>query len=621
MIPSTRALLEAGRISALDHHFADLMVRLCGEEAESQDLELLALGAALVSAHAGEGYVSLPLDELAGQPVIEPDEGEGGEEGEPPDPALAEARWPELTPWLSAMRRCRVVGDGGELTPLVLDERGALWLHRFWEHERGLGVLLRARYDAPAQAVDLAWLGAALDRLFPPEPGDSPDSTDPDWRKLAGLVVSSRRFAVISGGPGTGKTTAVIKLLALLIEQAESAGRALRIALVAPTGKAAARLQETVDAQRVGLPVSDTVREALPREASTIHRRLGAYGTGFVYGPDNRLPFDVVVVDESSMVDLALMSRLVSALPDRARLILLGDRDQLASVAPGAVLGDLCRDARERGYSRQLADSFEAVTGARLPADELRAKATGLGDCVVQLRRNFRFDSNSGIGALARHAIAGDGEKMLEVLRDPSQPSVGLVEPRGPGQIPALVARAALDNYAAYLQAPTLEEAFAAFSEYRILCAMRRGKEGVEHLNRVIEARLQREGLCDGSSEWYRGRPVMVTRNDHALRLYNGDVGLCWPSDEGVLLVWFPDGKGGFRTFQPTRLPEHETVYAMTVHKSQGSEFGRVLLVLPESGARVVTRELVYTGVTRGRVGVNVLLSPLSHRRQPNVLA
>jgi exodeoxyribonuclease V alpha subunit len=608
VIPSTRTLLEAGRIGALDHYFADLMVRLCGEEAAAEDLKLLAAAAALVSAHAGEGYVSLALEVLAGQPVIEPDEEAAeDEEREAVDPALAEARWPELQAWTTALRRCRVVGEGDETTPLVLDDQGVLWLHRFWEHERGLEGLLRARYDAPADPVDAAWLGAALDRLFPAEPGDLPDSGEPDWRKLAGLVVATRRFAVVSGGPGTGKTTAVIKLLALLIEQAQAAGRALRIALVAPTGKAAARLQETVDAQRDGLPVSEAVREALPREASTIHRRLGAYGSGFVYSADNRLPYDVVVVDESSMVDLALMSRLVAALPDRARLILLGDRDQLASVAPGAVLGDLCREARERGYSRDLARRFEAVTGAKLPADELRSSPTGLGDCVVQLRRNFRFDANSGIGALARHAVAGDWDKMLEVLRDPSQPSVGLVEPSGPGQIPALVAQAAVDNYAAYLRAPTVEVAFEAFGEYRILCALRRGKEGVEHLNRVIEARLAREGLCDGRSEWYRGRPVMVTRNDHALRLYNGDVGLCWPSDEGVLLVWFPDGKGGFRTFQPTRLPEHETVYAMTVHKSQGSEFGRVLLVLPEAPSKVVTRELVYTGVTRGRVEVVML--------------
>jgi exodeoxyribonuclease V alpha subunit len=605
VIPSTRALLEAGRIGPLDHHFADLMLRLCGEGADPSDLAALAVAAALVSARAGEGHVSLPLAEVAGKSVIEPDE-EAEDEDQPVAPTLAAARWPELGPWQAALRRCRVVGEGSDLTPLVLDPDGVLWLHRFWEHARGLEARLRARCDAPAEPVDPAWLGTALARLFPPEPCDPPAGPEPDWRKLAGLVVLSRRFAVISGGPGTGKTTAVIKLLALLLEQAETEGRALRIALVAPTGKAAARLQETVEAQRAGLPVSDAVREALPREAATLHRCLGAHGTGFFYGPDNRLPCDVVVVDESSMVDLVLMSRLVSALPDRARLILLGDRDQLASVAPGAVLGDLCMEARERGYSRELARRFTEVTGARLPEMELRAGPTGLGDCVVQLRRNFRFDPNSGLGALARHAVAGDWERMIEVLRDPAEPSVGLVEPSSPGQVPVLVAQAAVDNYAAYLRAPTLEQAFAAFGAYRILCALRRGKEGVEHLNRVIEARLQREGLCDRHAEWYRGRPVMVTCNDHALRLYNGDVGLCWPNGQGVLLVWFPDGKGGFRTFQPTRLPEHETVYAMTVHKSQGSEFDRVLLVLPERRSRVVTRELVYTGVTRGRRGVSL---------------
>ena len=607
-----QALQAGGRIGLLDLAFAEFV----GRHAGGRDPAVVALAAAALSNHSSAGHVCLSVGKLGGAPVLDPQTEEGDDaDGDGPSPplrpeveALDGLCWPAAEAWLAALRQSPCVSDGSTLAPMVLDASGRLYLHRYWEHEQRVTRWLRDRVAEAPAPVDEAWLEAALARLFPHEPTDASGATSSvaDWRRLAALVVLSRRFAVISGGPGTGKTSAVIRLLALLLEQAEAAGNALRIALVAPTGKAAARLQETVDAQRPKLPTSESARARLPKEATTIHRRLGAFGTGFRYGPDDRIPYDVVVVDEASMVDVVLLSRLIAALEDGARLILLGDRDQLASVQAGAVLGDICGLASAEGYSPELAAQFARVSGATLPAEEVRRGAAGLGDAVVQLRRNFRFSATSGIGALAAATVASDAAKVLSVLAAAAPGTIGLVTP-ATGQTATIVSGLAAEGYTPYLTAPDVTAAYARFLGFRILCAHRRGKAGVEVLNPAIEKRLATEGLIVESTEWYPGRPVMVTQNDAALRLYNGDVGLTWPDAAGVLLVHFPDGKGGFRTLQPTRLPPHETVYAMTVHKSQGSEFGRVVLVLPEKASPILTRELVYTGVTRAVDGVTVV--------------
>ena len=627
MSVTLHALLTGRRIGPLDLAFAEFIGRLStpstGAVAGGDDRALVALAAAALSSHTSAGHVCLSISKLAGTSILDVETGDGEDAGDAGDArdragssgverteaeALVGLCWPTAETWLPALGRSPCVSDGRTLAPMVLDASGRLYLHRYWEHEQRVTRWLRERVSEAPAGVDEAWLQAALMRLFPGEPGEpvGPASSVPDWRRLAALVVLTRRFTIISGGPGTGKTSAVIRLLALLLEQAETAGTRLRIALVAPTGKAAARLQETVDAQRPKLPTTEAVRALLPKEATTIHRRLGAFGTGFRYGPDDRIPYDVVVVDEASMVDVVLLSRLIAALEDGARLILLGDRDQLASVQAGAVLGDLCSLASEAGYSPDLATRFARVAGATLPAEEVRTGATGLGDVVVQLRRNFRFSAKSGIGALAAATVVSDAAKVLTVLAAATPGTIGLTTPAA-GETAAIVSGLAAKGYAPYLTAADVPTAYARFLGFRILCAHRRGEAGVETLNPAIEQRLAGDGLIPPRAEWYRGRPVMVTQNDAALRLYNGDVGLAWPDAAGVLLVHFPDGKGGFRTLQPTRLPPHETVYAMTVHKSQGSEFGRVVLVLPEKPSRILTRELVYTGVTRAVEGVVIV--------------
>ncbi|MBM4320247.1 MAG: exodeoxyribonuclease V subunit alpha, partial [Deltaproteobacteria bacterium] len=467
--------------------------------------------------------------------------------------------------------------------------------------------------------------------------GASP--AEPDRQKLGAELAVRGRFTVISGGPGTGKTTTVKKILVLLLEQARrlhQLGRGpfpLRIGLLAPTGKAAARLSEAIHEGLAELEVRPReLLDHLPVEASTVHRALGVIPdrpTLFRHGPDNPLPLDVVVVDEASMVDFALMTKLVEAVPSRARLILLGDSDQLASVEAGAVLGDICRGAGA-GAEAEAGAGAEAEAGAGAEAEAGSGSATwgrpaggsegqAIGDRVIQLTRGWRFGPQSGIGALAR-AVNGDRpDDALALLRGQRREQ-GAPEPEPGGHTDLRLLDGAPEQvleeqlrplvvagYAAFLAAAAARRdaaaALAALGRFRVLCAHRRGRLGVEQLGRRIEGWLAAAGLIEPEAgSWYAGRPILVTRNDYVLRLFNGDTGVVVPAPEGggSLHACFPGARPGeVRRLAPARLPPHETVFAMTVHKSQGSQFEEVLIVLPEQPSPVLTRELLYTAVTR----------------------
>jgi len=567
-----QALEQANLLSDLDRHFAALMRRLSDAPDPAVDL-----AAALAARTRRMGHVCLDLPAVAGRP---------------PEPAAKAPPLPDLDAWRAALIRSGVVGRPGDFMPLILDRADRLYLHRYWAYQDRLarGLLSRGqstedggqRTEGPA---DL------LDRYFPPV--GSVD--EPDLQRRAAEVALTRRLCVISGGPGTGKTTTVAKILALSIEAADDPPEA---ALAAPTGKAAARMtaalvRETADS------VYDSVREWLPDGAATIHRLLGSIPDSpyFRHDQDTPLPADLVVIDEASMVDMALMAKLVDALKPDARLILLGDRDQLASVEAGAVLGDIC--------------------GAGGPA--ARAEdAVGIGGCIVQLERSYRFGPDSGIGAASRAVNAGDADAALAVLRDSAQSEARWMEPFPTNAPPASFRDAVVARYRDYLAAGLApEDVLQRFDRFRVLCGLRRGPFGALSSNDAIETILARAGLIRPTGAWYRGRPVMITRNDYALRLFNGDVGVALrdPGAGGEIRVFFPGSDGGVRRLHPLRLPDHETVYAMTVHKSQGSEFNRVALLLPDRDAPVLTRELIYTGLTRARESVAVWGDPAVFRR------
>jgi exodeoxyribonuclease V alpha subunit len=495
-------------------------------------------------------------------------------------------------------------------TPLVLDARGRLYLQRYARYERTLAAVLRGRARR-AGDVDLPLLRMGIERLFGalgrPDPGAAPSTSSA--HALAACVAALHSLAVICGGPGTGKTTTVVKILALLEEQALARGdRPLSVLLLAPTGKAARRLASSVQAGLGALPVSEAVKAAIPNEAYTIHRALGGGASGrFRHDAQNPLPADVVLVDEVSMVDLALLYRLCIAIRPAARLILQGDKDQLASVEAGAILGDIYEPHTAAEWSREFAAEVRQLCGQQLPGD--RAER-GLCDCLVNLDESFRYRADSGIGRLARAINTGDGAGALAILRGRAGPGrdATLFEPGLDAGGEAELERLASDGYAPFIQAADPKQKLARLGAYRVLCAHRQGPRGVEQLNRNVEAWLGRAGLIDPLATFYENRPIIVTQNDYTLGLFNGDVGVVVRDEHGRLRVCF-EGAEGLRFLAPGRLPPHETVFATTVHKSQGSEFDAESIVLPDGASALVGRELLYTAVTRARQRVDVFAS------------
>ncbi|OGU13284.1 MAG: exodeoxyribonuclease V subunit alpha [Geobacteraceae bacterium GWC2_53_11] len=541
-------MTEQIKLSLLDRHFADFIVRI-----DRHPSDELWWGAALVSHSAGRGHTCFTLsDSFDGSalPATQP------QRRLPPG---------DINRWRTALRTCDTVGVPGAYTPLVLDPAGRLYLHRCWSYEQQVAAGILSRSHAPTAHEDR--LEAALDRYFPEHNGEI------DLQRSAARMTLIHRFSVISGGPGTGKTATVARILALLLDMA-GASRP-EIMLAAPTGKAATRLHQSILHAVDRLSLSDDIRACLPSEVSTIHRLLGVQGRrgGFSHNRSNRLTCDILVVDEASMVDLQLMASLMEALRDDARLILLGDRNQLASVEAGAVLADICDSADQ----------------AAVP--------------VTQLTKSYRFGSESGIAALSQLINNGEGSAAVELLKAGRSPDI-VWRTLPPGRMfDDAFAAAVRDGYAGYSRASSPAEALAALGSFRVLSPLHSGPCGIENLNRLCGNTLAPVRKNDPHA--LRLQPVMITGNNYELGLFNGDIGVVMENN-GEQAVWFETPEGGLRHLSPLRLPPGETAFALTIHKSQGSEFDRVLLILPDYLSDVLTRELLYTAVTRARTHLEI---------------
>lgn len=583
-VPPWQALRERWGLDDFDESFASLMWRLAGPQpAPSLVSAVGALGRGLA-----QGQVCIDLAQAAGWLGVETDA-----ESMPPVPPLAQ--------WRTELLATAVVGEPGIRCPLILDAQNRLYLYRYWHYEQELaqGMLTRAQ----ALLTPPARLQSTLRELFPSGPGM-------DEARLAAATAVLKRLCIVSGGPGTGKTFTAMRILALLLRLAGATPP--RIALAAPTGKAAVRLQMALPAVLQGLP--DALRpqlDALAQQAGTLHRLLGARPDGgFRHGPEQPLPFDILLVDEASMIDLALMWRLHRAMTTGARLILVGDRDQLASVEPGAVFHTLCQPSASR--STPLLECLQGLDVGRFLSARARTHAKApapLGDCTVSLRHNFRFSADSGIAALASAVRRGDPEQALAILAVPSaeldfhalaEDASGLPETCPARELAAL-----------YVPTDTTDPtvALACLSRFRILAVQREGPWGVSSLNARVRKRLD-----VGNEDWYCGRQVLVLQNRPEMNLYNGDLGIVLPRD-GEVQVVFPAVNPFLRELSPYRLPPHEDAYAMTIHKSQGSEFDRVLLVLPPRPDHpLLSRRLLYTALTRARRRVDLWATPAAVR-------
>ncbi|MDP4535865.1 exodeoxyribonuclease V subunit alpha [Alkalimonas collagenimarina] len=648
---------ELGLIRRLDLMLARFF---SNEQPDITAAEVLAI--ILTSEANGRGHVCLDLKAVSESPdqvLLQPGQAMGDERAVALQQLSQYLHALAVEDWLAALSHSELVENHLSNTvvepnhrPFVLAGSAAqplLYMRRYWQYEADISRAIQPRLalqQHPAiqpglagQPLPTALMRALLAGLF----ASAHDSSEFNWQQAACALAARSQFGIITGGPGTGKTTTVIKLLALL--QALRLARQqtpLHICLAAPTGKAAARLNESVAGSLAKMDFSrladsgsldqQALKACIPTEVTTLHRLLGAQPDSrhFKYNQTNPLPADVVVVDEASMVDVEMMAALLQALPAQCRLYLLGDKDQLASVEAGSILGDLCRDAEAGRYSTETADYLAEVCNQSLPLAYLTSSepAPALAQAITMLRVSYRFHQGGAIHQLATLVntgmLAGEWQpKRIKALKQifssaDAKGKLQLIQqsqqqPHFNSQLKSLL----IEGYKPYLAAVASFDAAAEPAQrdqaalailqlqrdFQLLAAVKQGDWGVSGLNQRIEHLLQQHQLLQTDGyHWYAGRPVLMTRNDYHLKLMNGDIGICLPyveNEQHSLRVAFPDTELGIRWVLPSRLDDVDTVFAMTVHKSQGSEFQHAVLLLPASSSPLLTRELLYTGITR----------------------
>lgn len=573
-------LFRQGALRPLDHALAQSLRRLGRADKATDDRVLAA--AALASSAVAQGHAGLDL--ARPQLVCE-----------------ATVEWPSAHEWETALRASAWVAQpaphsASEQAPLAL-ENGMLYLRRYREYERRLAAGLRRIASTPPALRDSVSVASLFDDLFP-------HAREGDRQARAAALALRQSLLLVTGGPGTGKTTTITRVLLLLVEQARHAGApTLRIALASPTGRAAERMVESLRAAIAQLRaqgIDPSLCDALPDTASTLHRLLGTIPDSprFRHDADHPLPFDAVVIDEASMVDLPLMCKLVEAVPDGARLILLGDRDQLPSVEAGDVLAAIT-DAAGDGDALPAATAVDvAPLMGPIPVDA--GTTSLLAGHRVHLQRGYRQSTQLELAPLADALRLGDTDAALRLLREGLsgvQFHEGLTDPLSGHTRDTLLA-----PWRALLELGDPTEALRHATQLRLLTALRDGPQGANVLNQRIE-----EALAGTLRDpYFHGRLLLVTENSYRHGLFNGDIGICQHDASGIPVAWFAGGSDGVRGFHPASLPAHTGAFAMTVHKAQGSEYDTVWLQLPRQDARTLSRELIYTAVTRARREVHV---------------
>lgn len=579
-------LLQRAVIRPIDKAFGVFLAEL----SEKNEIDWVAVIGAIASQQLGQQHTCIDLQELQfnWSPYILL----------PPYESLLEI--------ISADERICVVPDT-QVKPLML--HGSLvYLQKYWQYEDEL-VQRLTFFAGKSSAWDENGLVRLKEDLKEVFPQTSDTASEIDWQKVAVALAAIKPFCVITGGPGTGKTTTVAKLLWLLTKQQK--GTSFVVKLAAPTGKAAARLTESLRSASEKLPSIEGID--LPEECTTIHRLLGVkrFSPEFQHNPKNPLRLDLLIVDEASMIDLPLLSKLFAAIPDHARVVLLGDNNQLASVEVGSVLGDLCSVKQHwESYDAITSQLLNKIAEERLEIDH-QPKALSVN--LVFLQKSYRFDAQSGIGQLANAVNSGVVGSVFKVLGYDNFNDISWTENL---EYAHLISQTIQHwkNYFNVAQKGEAETVFSLLSQMQILCMQRAGPWGIEALNQLLEHHFIQQGLVDARTEYYAGRPIMIVENDHRLGLFNGDIGVVLPNllantkalpNYNLLRVWFRRADGTFKHFLSGQLPKHETVYAMTTHKSQGSEFDKVILCMPgpetEQQKSLLSRELFYTGVTRAK--------------------
>ncbi len=588
LIYTARDEVNTGFFEEIHNYFAGLMWEIEGKP----DLPLY-LAAAIASYLTGEGHICADLREMAGKRLSDIFELEEED---------TDHRLPLLPEWRERLLASKTVGRPGDSRPLILDSLDRLYLSRYREYETRLAGMIKmmagktSRFQRETLFID------DFNRLFP---GDLPPG-ETDWQGVSAAALLTGKLTVLSGGPGTGKSSTILKAVLLLMKREEEAGRRIRTALTAPTGKAAGRLKEAMG-DLAGVFDGYTIPEELTDNVLTLHRLLGPLrGTPyFRYNAQRKLPYDLVVVDECSMIDLPLMCKLLEALPGSSSLVLLGDKDQLASIEAGAVFADICDAGNRHGYSASLTERIRSASGISIPEKMQSPDEPALADSLFVLERSYRFTGDSGIGTLSMLIRSGNSKAAMGLLEEGKYPDCKFFEIDDHGNFLSLLGERVAAGYEGFLESATPGEALEKISRYRVLTALRKGPWGVENINSEIENILKRKGLIKPYGELYHKKPVLITRNDYRRMLFNGDTGVLF-RDNNEISAFFPGPDRGLRKISAGMIPEHETSFAMTIHKSQGSEFDTLLLIIPPFSSPLLSRELLYTGLTRARKEVEI---------------
>ncbi|WP_027359537.1 exodeoxyribonuclease V subunit alpha [Desulforegula conservatrix] len=561
--------------SASDKIFSAFLCRLTVDYSDES-----ALAYAIASSQTGKGHICIDLD------------------SEPLSDLLREMKITDFTPEQirSGVEKSKAVGNPDESYPLLLAGNRFLYLKKFWDYQNIIENFINSK-DQSFFEIRKELIEELVTKNF------DNNSKDYNWQMGAAICAARSRFCLVTGGPGTGKTTTAAKIISILTEILKpELKRKPKIILAAPTGKAAARISSAISSAMLkikNLGVDDT---DAPEAAITIHRLLGIGHASSRprYNNKNPLIADVLIIDEASMVDIAMMANIMDALPKRARLILMGDKDQLSSVEPGAVLADICKAGPADKFS-QKAFSFLGI-GGKFP-NISPVEDEGFYDGVVELDKSYRFSGNSGIGLLAEAIKNGDKNSAFEILKSKLYTDIVWIKRGNENSLKKIINDLTSDHLSRISASDSPEKALDCIDEFKILCAVRQGIWGVEGINSTVRELMHENKYAPADGDWYHGRPVMITTNDYQLGLFNGDTGIALKDDNDKknLMVYFRSGDNTVKAFHPSRLGRHETVFASTVHKSQGSEYDRVALVLPDRFTGALSMELVYTAVTRAK--------------------
>lgn len=575
--------LESGWISLYEHELLAYLGREYGDLNPSVETAVV-----FASLFLQAGHVYLPLDQPSEQWIRQLDI----------DPEHSElVGLPEIN--LDDIIEFSPVGTtpGKENCLFMLDET-RFYIRRYWYYEYFVAQKLTYLSSNPMECTSVQSASEVLDQLFP---GKREGDENTDYQKVAAALSLIKRFLLISGGPGTGKTTTVARILALVLQVSD---KPLRIALAAPTGKAATRMAEALQEELKELHLESRLLELIPDKAQTLHRLLAPVEKRGLLPPavPSHLPYDLIVMDEASMVDLTLMYRLMNHMDKNTRLIMMGDKDQLASVEAGSVLADICRKQDNRFTSITISYLKNMGMSEPLSAGEQDA----LNDSIVYLTKNYRFDPDSGLSLLAEAANRSAIDTINNLLHSSEYPNLEIQSFQYTSKgLHALFTE--MSRLLKRCRGRSAEQMIRLWSESVWLSVLRRGPFGADALNYMIEESLIRNQLIHPRNGWYSGRPVLVTRNDYTLGIYNGDMGVCTLSDKEVPWITFIKEDGNLKQIPASRLQIFEPGYVLTVHKSQGSEFGKVTLLLPREDTPVLTRELFYTAVTRAKNSFRLL--------------